>query len=90
MKRKITKRSSGPRAYDIRKELSQEQLAAFGAVALAWNDVEAMIDVLMCVVSGLHKAHPAVPGRSICSMRESCAGEQRRAGGDIGWLGRDR
>jgi hypothetical protein len=54
MKRKITKRRSGPRAYDIRKELSQEQLAAFGAVALAWNDVEAMIDVLMCVVSGLH------------------------------------
>jgi hypothetical protein len=36
------------------------------------------------------KAHPAVPGRSICSMREPCAGEQRRAGGDMGWLGRDR
>jgi len=36
------------------------------------------------------KAHPAVPGSSICSMREPCAGEQRRAGGDIGWLGRDR
>src|SRR5207248_1268480 len=36
------------------------------------------------------KAHPAVPGRSICSMRVPCAGDQRRAGGDIGWLGRDR
>src|SRR5437660_4984367 len=38
----------------------------------------------------LAKAHPAVPGRSICSMRVPCAGDQRRAGGDIGWLGRDR
>src|SRR3981189_1483742 len=36
------------------------------------------------------KAHPAVPGRSICSMGVPCAGDQRRAGGDIGWLGRDR
>src|SRR5439155_13965797 len=27
------------------------------------------------------KAHPAVPGRSICSMRVACAGDQRRAGG---------
>jgi Protein of unknown function (DUF2786) len=36
------------------------------------------------------KAHPAVPGRSICSMRGPCAGEQRRAGGEMGWLGRDR
>jgi len=35
-------------------------------------------------------AHPAVPGWSICSMRVPCAGDQRRAGGDIGWLGRDR
>jgi len=54
MKRRITKRRSGPRAYDIRKELSKDQLAALGAVTLAWNDVEAMIDVLLCVVSGLH------------------------------------
>ena len=29
------------------------------------------------------KAHPAVPGRSICSMRVPCAGDQRRAGGDM-------
>jgi hypothetical protein len=36
------------------------------------------------------EAHPAVPGRSICSMRVPYAGDQRRAGGDIGWLGRDR
>ena len=36
------------------------------------------------------KAHPAVPGWSICGMRVPCAGVQRRAGGGIGWLGRDR
>jgi len=38
----------------------------------------------------IDEAHPAVPGWSICSMRVPCAGDQRRAGGDIGWLGRDR
>ena len=27
------------------------------------------------------KAHPAVPGWSICSMRVPCAGDQRRAEG---------
>src|SRR6266436_4198775 len=36
------------------------------------------------------KAHPAVPGWSICSMRVPCAGDQRRAGGDMEWQGRDR
>jgi hypothetical protein len=36
------------------------------------------------------KAHPAVPGWSICSMRVPCAGDQRPAGGDMGWRGRDR
>jgi len=54
MKRRVTKRPRGPRAYDIRTELSKEQLAALGAVTLAWNDVEAMIDVLLCVASGIH------------------------------------
>jgi hypothetical protein len=38
----------------------------------------------------VEEAHPAVPGWSICSMRVPCAGDQRRARGDIGWLGRDR
>ena len=33
-------------------------------------------------VDHLLKAHPAVPGRSICSMRVPCAGDQRRAGTD--------
>jgi hypothetical protein len=36
------------------------------------------------------EAHPAVPGWSICSMRVPCAGDQRRTGGDMEWLGRDR
>jgi hypothetical protein len=40
--------------------------------------------------STLLKAHPAVSGWPICSMGVPCAGDQRRAGGDIGWLGRDR
>src|SRR6266481_8277339 len=33
------------------------------------------------------EAHPAVPGWSICSMRVPCAGDQRRAGGDMGDYG---
>src|SRR5207237_3711465 len=36
------------------------------------------------------KAHPAVPGWSICSMRVPCAGDLQRARGGTGWLGRDR
>jgi len=36
------------------------------------------------------KAHPVVPGWSICSMRVPCAGDLRRARGGTGWVGRDR
>lgn len=36
------------------------------------------------------KAHPVVPGWSICSIRVSCAGDLRRARGGTGWRGRDR
>ena len=36
------------------------------------------------------KAHPAVPGWSICSIRVPCAGDLRRARGGTGWRGRDR
>jgi hypothetical protein len=53
MKRRISHRRRGPRAYDIKKDLSSPLLAALGAVALAWNDVEAMIDLLMCVITRL-------------------------------------
>jgi hypothetical protein len=37
-----------------------------------------------------YKAHPAVPGWSICSIRVPCAGDLRRARGGTGWRGRDR
>jgi hypothetical protein len=47
MKRRISHRRRGSRAYDIKKDLSSPLLAALGAVALAWNDVEAMIDLLI-------------------------------------------
>ena len=33
------------------------------------------------------KAHPAVPGRSICSMKVPCAGDRRRVGGIWGGSG---
>src|SRR4051794_33783433 len=42
--------------------------------------------VLPYVPNVIDKAHSAVPGGSICSMRVPCAGDQRRARGDIGWL----
>src|SRR5271155_356148 len=38
----------------------------------------------------LSKAHPVVPGWSICSIRVTCAGDLRRARGCTWWLGRDR
>jgi len=37
----------------------------------------------------INKAHPAVPGWSICSIRVPCAGDLRRARGGTGWLGGD-
>jgi hypothetical protein len=55
MKRKIEKRRGRTfRSYDVRKDLSAEQLAAVGSVILAWNDTEAMLNVLMCVVCNIH------------------------------------
>ena len=36
------------------------------------------------------KAHPVVPGWSICSIRVPCAGDLRRARGGTGWRRRDR
>jgi hypothetical protein len=50
MKRKITERRRWRvRAYDVRRDLTKETLAGIGAMALAWNDVEAMLDILLCV-----------------------------------------
>jgi len=33
----------------VRRDLTKETLAGIGAMALAWNDVEAMLDILLCV-----------------------------------------
>lgn len=57
MKRKVEERRRfRMHAYDVRDEISREQLAALGACALVWNDVEAMLDVLLCVVMRIHHA----------------------------------
>jgi hypothetical protein len=55
MKRKVpVRRVRRNWSYDVRKDLTQGQLAGIGTMALAWNDAEAMYDVLFCVVLGLH------------------------------------
>jgi hypothetical protein len=51
MKRKVKERRRPNRPWDPRKDLSADQLAAFGAMRLAWNDTEAVFDVLFCVVT---------------------------------------
>jgi hypothetical protein len=51
MKRRIQTRRRPIRTFDPRRELDVEQLAALGGVCLAWNDAEAMLDVLLCVCS---------------------------------------
>src|SRR5260370_30289764 len=38
-------------------------------------------EIIYLSYNGRMKAHPAVPGWSICSMRVPCAGDQRRAEG---------
>jgi hypothetical protein len=55
MKRRVsTRRQQRTWSYDVRKDLTQEQLAGIGAMALAWNDAEAMYDLLLCVSLGLN------------------------------------
>jgi hypothetical protein len=55
MKRKVSaRRQTRNWSYDVYKDLTQAQLAGIGAVALAWNDAEAMYDLLLCVTLGLH------------------------------------
>jgi hypothetical protein len=49
MKRKVTARRRGQRPYDIRMEFSKEQLAGVGAMAFMWNEIEAMLNLLLCV-----------------------------------------
>jgi len=43
----------GKRSGDIRKDVSEAQLAAIGSVALAYNEAEVLIDILMALALGL-------------------------------------
>lgn len=52
MRRPITSRK-GKRTGDIRKDLSDAQLAGIGSIALAYNEAEALIDILVSLVLGL-------------------------------------
>jgi hypothetical protein len=53
MKRRVEKRRMGMvRAYDVRKDLSSETLGALGACALIFNDLQAMLEILVGLVIG--------------------------------------
>jgi hypothetical protein len=91
MKRKVKERRSFPhRVSDPRKSLPQGQLAALGAVCLAWNDLEAMLDVLLCVVTLV----PHVLWRDIATRINGIEGKKgiiegacvKRFGIRDGWL----
>jgi hypothetical protein len=45
--------SHGKRSGDIRKDLTEAQLAGIGSVAMAYNEAEVMIDILMSLSLGL-------------------------------------
>lgn len=47
MLRMAPKSRSGGTSHDIRRDLSTEQLAGIGAVAVAWNEIEFMLDVVL-------------------------------------------
>ena len=52
MRRPITSRK-GKRSGDIRKDLTNVQLASIGSVVLAYNEAEILIDILVSLVLGL-------------------------------------
>lgn len=52
MRRPITTRK-GKRTGDIRKDLNEAQLAGIGSIALAYNEAEVLIDILVSLVLGL-------------------------------------
>jgi hypothetical protein len=56
MKRKVAARRRARRPYDIRTEFSREQLAGVGAAAFMWNEIEAMLNLLLCVCLALPPA----------------------------------
>ena len=58
MKRPDRKRPT-LRSGDIRKDLSQSQLAGIGSVTIAYNEVETLIDILLALSLKLHPSLPA-------------------------------
>lgn len=74
--------------YDAKSSIAGAQalgLKAFGREVREITDIEPTFASVAA-----EKAHPAVPGWSVCSIRVACADDRHRAGGDIGWLERDR
>lgn len=63
MKRASIKRMTALRSHDIRRDLKESQLADIGAVALAYNEVEAQIDVLMASALELYSIALEVTSR---------------------------
>jgi hypothetical protein len=58
VKRAATKLSTN-RSGDIRKDLSESQLARIGSVAIAYNEAETLIDILLALSLKLHPTLPA-------------------------------
>ena len=52
MKRAAPSSRSGSKTNDVKRDLSSAQLQAVGAVAIAWNEVEFLLDCML--YSGLH------------------------------------
>jgi hypothetical protein len=63
MKRAVTKRTTFLRTYDIRKDLKESQLADIGAAALAYNEAEVEIDVLLAAALELDEIPLEVTSR---------------------------
>jgi len=54
----------GKRSGDIRKDVTEAQLAGIGSVALAYNEAEVLVDILMSLSLGLLTASaPEIVGR---------------------------
>ena len=49
MRRKAENAKYTSKPFDIKKDIKPEWLAQFGAISVAWNDIEAAIDVGFCM-----------------------------------------
>ena len=57
------------------------------AVATLLSEADDYVIMILSKMVSMGKPHPAVPGRSICSMKVPCAGDRRRVGGIWGGSG---